>query len=139
MDHAESVDGRRAGLVTGGEARSLLAGPLGADLLAGAADTGGAVSFVVPPLAPRTLGSPVHTHTREDEWSYVLEGQVGVRLGDRTVTARPGDLVLKPRGVRTPSGTPPTSRPGSSRSSRPRGSRGTSPGWVSCSAEAIPR
>lgn len=91
--------GARAGLVAGGEARTLLAGPLGADLLAGAAQTGGAVSFLVHPLAPRTLGSPMHTHTQEDEWLYVLEGEVGVRLGDRTVTARRGDLVLKPRHV----------------------------------------
>jgi quercetin dioxygenase-like cupin family protein len=98
-DVTAGTDSGRAGLVASGEARTLLLGPLGADLLAGAAETGGTVSFVVHPLAPRTLGSPVHTHTREDEWSYVLEGEVGVRLGDRTVTARPGDLVLKPRNV----------------------------------------
>lgn len=43
---------------------------LGAVVLwAGAAATGGIVSFVLHPLALRALGSPVHTHTREDEWS----------------------------------------------------------------------
>jgi uncharacterized RmlC-like cupin family protein len=41
----------------------------------------------------------VHTHTHEDEWSYVLEGEIGVELGGTTSVARPGDLVLKPRGV----------------------------------------
>jgi uncharacterized cupin superfamily protein len=25
------------------------------------------------PLAPRALGSPVHTHRNDDEWSFVLE------------------------------------------------------------------
>ena len=87
------------GVVRAGEGRALLEGPLGAVLLAGGEATGGAVSFVEHPLAPRALGSPVHTHRHEDEWSYVLEGEVGVQLGDETSVARPGDLVLKPRGV----------------------------------------
>ncbi|MBA2602501.1 MAG: cupin domain-containing protein [Acidobacteria bacterium] len=36
-------------------------------------------------------------HTREDEYSYVLAGQVGALLGDEVLIARPGDLVFKPR------------------------------------------
>jgi quercetin dioxygenase-like cupin family protein len=88
-----------SGIVRSGKGSMLLDGPLGAVLLAGAEQTGGGVSFVVHPLAPRALGSPVHTHRDEDEWSYVLEGEVGVQLGDEVLTARPGDLVLKPRGV----------------------------------------
>lgn len=87
------------GVVPDGTGRVLLDGPLGAVLLAGAAATGGTVSFVLHPLAPRALGSPLHTHAHEDEWSFVLEGQVGVELGGATSVARPGDLVLKPRGV----------------------------------------
>ena len=79
--------------------RVLMDGPLGAVLLAGADATRGAASFVVHPMAPRTLGSPVHTHTREDEWTYVLEGRVGIQVGDGVVHAGPGDLVLKPRGI----------------------------------------
>jgi hypothetical protein len=71
---------------------------LGALLLAGAPDTGGP-AFVVHDLAPRALGSPVHTHRNEDEWSYVVSGEVGVRVADYTGIARPGDLVLKPRGI----------------------------------------
>jgi mannose-6-phosphate isomerase-like protein (cupin superfamily) len=88
-----------AGLVPAGSGRTLFDGPLGAVLLAGGEQTGGSVAFVVHPLAPRALGSPVHTHHREDEWSYVLEGEIGVQLGDDVVRAGPGDLVLKPRGV----------------------------------------
>lgn len=86
-------------LVRGTEAQALLQGPLGADLLAGRQRTGGAAAFVVHPLAPRTLGSPLHTHSREDEWSFVLEGEVGVQVGEETLVAHAGDLVLKPRGV----------------------------------------
>lgn len=86
-------------LVPAGTGRHLMEGPLGAVLLAGGSATGGAASFVLHPLAPRALGSPVHTHSREDEWTYVLEGQVGVQVGEQVVLARPGDLVLKPRTV----------------------------------------
>ncbi len=86
-------------LVAAGSGRVLADGPVGAVLLAGATATGGRASFVVHPLAPRALGSPVHTHSREDEWSYVLDGQVGLEVGGRVLLAGPGDLVLKPRGV----------------------------------------
>jgi len=89
----------RTGLVPAGDAVPLLGGPLGALLLAGRDDTAGGPAFVVHDLAPRALGSPVHTHTREDEWSYVLSGAVGVEIGDTVSVARAGDLVLKPRGV----------------------------------------
>lgn len=98
MSSASHVTGT-AGVVRAGEGDTLLEGPLGAVLLAGGERTGGAVSFVEHPLAPRALGSPVHTHSREDEWSFVLEGEVGVELGSDTWVAGPGDLVLKPRGV----------------------------------------
>jgi CBS domain-containing protein len=49
-------------------------------------------------MGPRALGAPLHRHTREDEFSYVLEGRVGTLLGDDVVYANPGDLVCKPRG-----------------------------------------
>ena len=61
--------------------------------------TGGAFSLVEHPLPPRALGSPIHTHTNEDEYSYILEGRVGLQLGDEVIEAGPGDLVFKPRGI----------------------------------------
>jgi mannose-6-phosphate isomerase-like protein (cupin superfamily) len=88
----------RTGVVRADDAVPLLEGPLGALLLAGHGDTHGP-AFVVHDLAPRALGSPVHTHTREDEWSYVLTGRVGVQLAESSSVAGPGDLVLKQRGV----------------------------------------
>jgi len=56
-------------------------------------------SLVEHPIAPRTLAAPMHVHQHEDEYSYVLEGEVGVQIGDDVLYARPGDLVAKPRGV----------------------------------------
>jgi quercetin dioxygenase-like cupin family protein len=61
-------------------------------------DTGGGFSLVEHPIAPRALAAPLHRHANEDEYSYVLEGRVGVQLGDETLVAGPGELVFKPRG-----------------------------------------
>ena len=60
--------------------------------------TGGAFSLVEHPIAPGTLVPP-HTHSREDEYSYVLEGEVGVKIGDQEFLATAGDIIVKPRGV----------------------------------------
>jgi mannose-6-phosphate isomerase-like protein (cupin superfamily) len=54
-------------------------------------------SLVEHPMSPRALAAPLHLHTREDEYSYVLEGRMGALLGDEVVEAGPGDLVHKPR------------------------------------------
>ena len=56
-------------------------------------------SLVEHPIAPRTLAAPMHVHEHEDEYSYVLEGEVGVQIGDKVLYAQAGDLVFKPRGV----------------------------------------
>ena len=72
---------------------------LGVRFMIDGARTGGAFSLVEHPLPPRALGSPVHTHANEDEYSYILEGRVGLQLGDEVVEAKPGDLVFKPRGI----------------------------------------
>ena len=57
----------------------------------------GGFSLVEHPLSPRALAAPVHRHTREDEYSFVLEGRMGALLGDDVVEAGPGDLIHKPR------------------------------------------
>jgi quercetin dioxygenase-like cupin family protein len=62
------------------------------------ADTAGRLSVVEHTLAPHVLAGPLHYHSREDEYSYVLEGRLGALLGDQEVFAGPGDLVFKPRG-----------------------------------------
>ena len=42
---------------------------------------------------------PPHIHHREDETFYVLEGEMTVSVGDRTIKARPGAMVFLPRDV----------------------------------------
>ena len=59
----------------------------------------GRFSLVEHPIGPRGLAAPMHLHTREDEYSFVLEGEWGFKLADEVVYARPGDLVYKPRNV----------------------------------------
>jgi mannose-6-phosphate isomerase-like protein (cupin superfamily) len=79
--------------------KTLLEGPLGAILMLPASSTGGRLSLVEHPLQPRALGSPMHTHRNEDEYSVVLEGVVGAQIGDRVLEAGVGSVVVKPRGV----------------------------------------
>jgi quercetin dioxygenase-like cupin family protein len=43
--------------------------------------------------------SPLHTHRDEDEYSVVLDGIVGVQIGQRVIDAIPGTVLVKPRGV----------------------------------------
>ena len=62
------------------------------------ADSGGLVSLVEQILAPRVLAAPLHRHSREDEYSVVLEGRLGVFQDGEEVIATPGDIVFKPRG-----------------------------------------
>lgn len=60
--------------------------------------SGGGFSLVEHPIPARGLCAPLHRHTREDEYSFVLEGRMGAQLGDDVVYAEAGDLVFKPRG-----------------------------------------
>jgi quercetin dioxygenase-like cupin family protein len=73
-------------------------GPMGVRFMVDP-EQGGGFSMVEHPIAPRSLAAPMHTHTHEDEYSYVLEGRVGVQVGDEVTVAGPGELVFKPRGV----------------------------------------
>ena len=49
-------------------------------------------------MEPRALAAPLHRHSREDEYSFILEGRVGADLGGQIVFGEPGDLIFKPRG-----------------------------------------
>ena len=59
---------------------------------------GGRAAIVEHTLRPRHLAAPMHRHSREDELSIVLSGQLGAKLGDDVVFAPAGSYVLKPRG-----------------------------------------
>jgi mannose-6-phosphate isomerase-like protein (cupin superfamily) len=78
----------------GGKAVDLMS--VGVRFMVWGEETGGTFSLVEHPIAPRTLVAPLHRHTREDEYSFVLEGTMGALLGDDVVYAEPGDLAFKP-------------------------------------------
>ena len=65
----------------------------------GSAETDGKLSMLEVTIPPRTLVKP-HMHTLEDEYSLILDGTVGARLGDETVEQIPtGSWLVKPRSV----------------------------------------
>jgi quercetin dioxygenase-like cupin family protein len=69
-----------------------------ATVKAGTESTGGRVA-VIEHLAPRGSGSPLHVHHREDEWFYVLEGELTFWVGGEIVTGTAGSFVYGPRGI----------------------------------------
>jgi quercetin dioxygenase-like cupin family protein len=42
---------------------------------------------------------PLHTHTREDELVYVLEGEIVAQVGEARIPVGPGAFAALPRGV----------------------------------------
>lgn len=62
------------------------------------ADTGGRMAILEVEIPPSTLVKP-HAHSREDEFTVVLSGTVGVRTGNQVLEAGPGSYLAKPRGV----------------------------------------
>jgi quercetin dioxygenase-like cupin family protein len=73
-------------------------GAMGVRFMIDGPESGGGFSLVEHPLPPRALAAPLHRHSREDEYSYVLEGRIGALLGDDVVIGEVGDLIFKPRG-----------------------------------------
>ena len=61
--------------------------------------TGGRfVAALFPEIPPRVLAAPLHRHQKEDEYTCVLEGSLGVQLDDTVATVEAGSWVVKPRG-----------------------------------------
>jgi len=60
-------------------------------------EAGERFSLVEHPMSAHALAAPLHRHTREDEYSYVVQGRVGALLGDEVIVGAPGDLIFKPR------------------------------------------
>ena len=60
--------------------------------------TGGGVA-VIEHLAPQGHGSPLHLHTREDEWFYVLEGELTFWVDGQVSVAPAGSFVYGPKGL----------------------------------------
>ena len=54
---------------------------------------------VIEHLAPEGAGSPLHVHHREDEWFYIIEGNLIFWVGGRTIEASAGSFVYGPRDI----------------------------------------
>src|SRR5215213_5103596 len=81
----EVMAGGRAGspwVLSPGEGRSVQMGGLGVRYMLEGAETGGGFALVEHPIAPRALAAPLHRHANEDEYTFVLEGEVGVQVGE---------------------------------------------------------
>lgn len=66
--------------------------------LATGEDTQGQFALIES-VARKGNAPPPHIHHREDETFYILEGELAVTVGDRTIEAGPGTLVFLPRNV----------------------------------------
>ena len=62
------------------------------------ADSGGNLAVLEIEIPAKTLVKP-HSHTREDEYTLVLHGTIGARIGDRVLEAAAGSYLVKPRGI----------------------------------------
>lgn len=84
-------------VVQPGQGRAGRLGPgVGVHFKIDGADTAGALSIVEHPFDVGALVRP-HVHTREDEISIVLEGEIGFRSEDQEVVLGPGGYIIKPR------------------------------------------
>src|ERR1700687_3881911 len=61
-------------------------------------ETGGA-AFMWTIETPPGAMVPPHMHHTEDEFIYVVDGEMEVTIGATTDAARSGDLMKRPRGV----------------------------------------
>jgi quercetin dioxygenase-like cupin family protein len=62
------------------------------------AATGGS-ALVTEQVVPRGGGSPLHVHHNEDEWFYVIEGELTIWIDGTTVVAPAGAFVYGPREI----------------------------------------
>ena len=86
-----------AKVVGANEGRAGFLGSIGVRFMLDGAEAGERFSLVEHPMSPWALAAPLHRHTREDEYSFVIEGKVGALLGDEVLVGGPGDLIFKPR------------------------------------------
>ena len=62
-------------------------------------ESAGDISVYEFTLPPRSPGSPPHTHTLEDEYFYVVEGELSALSGEDVLTLAPGDFAALNRGT----------------------------------------
>lgn len=74
-------------------------GTLGAKLEIARTENEANVAIVEHTLPPHTLAAPLHRHSREDEISYVLEGEMTVLAGDEIWTVPADEATVKGRNT----------------------------------------
>jgi mannose-6-phosphate isomerase-like protein (cupin superfamily) len=97
MDTSTTNQATAARVIGPKDGKAGFLGSIGVRFMIDGVDAAERFSLVEHPMSPRALAAPLHRHTREDEYSYVLEGRMGALLGDEVLVADPGDLVFKPR------------------------------------------
>jgi quercetin dioxygenase-like cupin family protein len=61
-------------------------------------ETGGTFSLLEE-IDPPDFVTPLHIHHNEDEYFYVLDGEVTFTIGEKTIRAKPGTFVSAPREI----------------------------------------
>ena len=56
-------------------------------------------AFIWHATLPDGTFVPPHIHPTQDEWIYMLDGELEVEFGEEKVVARTGDTVKMPRGI----------------------------------------
>ena len=98
MATSASVAGARLKVVRPGEGDvGGLAPGVGVIFKIDGADTGGVLSIVEHTFDVGALVPP-HIHTFEDEYSIVLDGEIGFRSDDEEAVLGAGGYIIKPRG-----------------------------------------
>lgn len=89
----------KAVIVAPGEGRFIAVGSTGAGVTvkASAEETGGLCSVWEGRIEPGTVGAAPHYHRERDEFFYLLEGELVLRLGDENHVAKAGAFAFVPR------------------------------------------
>lgn len=92
----EQDEAPRLTVVEPGQGREAPLGTIGVVFKLFGADTHEQLSIVEHPFPVGALVPP-HIHRREDEYSIVLEGEIGFRSGERQAVLGAGGYITKPR------------------------------------------
>lgn len=89
----------RAVVVAPGEGRFIAVGSTGGGVTVKASEieTGGLCTVWEGRVEPGTVGAAPHYHRGRDEFFYVLQGEVVLRIGEERHTARAGTFAFVPR------------------------------------------
>jgi quercetin dioxygenase-like cupin family protein len=93
------MSGQAAGfLVEMGEGTKLSLGGLAVEVKVRGEQAAGQLTVMGMTVDPHRL-VPTHIHASEDEYTYVVAGTIGARIGDEEFEAGPGSYLIKPRGI----------------------------------------